>query len=153
MSEIRILAIPPDTHGVGKYRILNPFTYLQEHYPNEFHIDIKFDVPDDDKEFDNYDIVVLHTFIHNKVSPERNFERIKWLKEHGKKVIVDFDDYWEPDMRHPMYLQVKAEWCCKNENGIIKIWRLYYRNNTNLQGHYNEKIRTKEYPCISQCNR
>ena len=88
MSKIRILAVPPDTHGVGKYRILNPYTYIQEHYPDDFHIDIKMDVPDDDKEFDDYDIIVLHTYIHNKVSPERNLTRIKWLREKGKPVIV-----------------------------------------------------------------
>jgi glycosyltransferase involved in cell wall biosynthesis len=121
MSEIRILAIPPDTHGVGKYRILNPYAYIQEHYPNEFHIDIKLDVEDKDEEFNNYDIIVLHTFIHNKISPEKNFERIKWLKEHGKKIIVDFDDYWEPDMRHPMYLQAKASGVIKMKIELIKL--------------------------------
>ena len=66
------------------------------------------------QEFNDYDIVVLHTFIHNKLSPERNLERIKWLKGKGKIVIVDFDDYWEPDMRHPMYLQAK-------QGGIVKM--------------------------------
>jgi glycosyltransferase involved in cell wall biosynthesis len=114
MSKIRILAIPPDNHGVGKFRIISPYTYIQENYPNDFHIDLKADVPDDDKEFDDYDIVVAHTFIHNKVSPERNLTRIQWLKEKGKIVIIDFDDYWEPDMRHPMFLQVR-------ESGIHKM--------------------------------
>ena len=107
MSKIRILAIPPDNHGVGKYRITSPYTYIQENYPDDFHIDIKMDVPDDDKEFDDYDVIAIHTFIHNKVSPVRNQDRIKWLKQKGKIVIVDFDDYWEPDMRHPMYAQVR----------------------------------------------
>lgn len=114
MSKIRILAVPPDTHGVGKYRILNPFTYIQENYPDDFHIDIKSDVEDKDEEFKDYDIVVLHTFIHNKVSPARNFERIEWLKKQGKIVIVDFDDYWEPDMRHPMFAQVRS-------SGVVKM--------------------------------
>jgi len=114
MPKIRILAIPPDTHGVGKFRIINPYTYLQEHYFDDFHVDIKSDVEDKDEEFNDYDIVVLHTFIHNKLSPERNLERIKWLKGKGKIVIVDFDDYWEPDMRHPMYLQAK-------QGGIVKM--------------------------------
>lgn len=114
MSKIRILAVPPDTHGVGKYRILNPFTYIQENYPDDFHIDIKSDVEDKDEEFKDYDIVVLHTFIHNKVSPARNLERIEWLKKQGKIVIVDFDDYWEPDMRHPMFAQVRS-------SGVVKM--------------------------------
>jgi len=120
MSKIRILAIPPDNHGVGKYRIISPYTYIQENYPDDFHIDIKIDVPDDDKEFDDYDIIVLHTFIHNKVSPERNLVRIKWLREKGKIVIIDFDDHWEPDMRHPMYLQSKTSGVPKMKTDLLK---------------------------------
>jgi glycosyltransferase involved in cell wall biosynthesis len=120
MPKIRILAIPPDNHGVGKYRITSPYTFIQENYPDDFHIDLKIDVLDDDKEFDNYDIVVLHTFIHNKVSPERNLARIKWLKENGKAVIVDFDDYWEPDMRHPMYHQVKSSGIATMKMNLLK---------------------------------
>jgi len=114
MSKIRILAIPPDNHGVGKYRIINPYIYIQENYTDDFHIDINANVEDDDKIFDDYDIIVAHSFIHNKKSPEQNIERIKWLKDKGKIVIIDFDDYWEPDMRHPMFLQVR-------QSGIVKV--------------------------------
>lgn len=120
MSKIRILAIPPDTHGVGKYRILNPYTYLQENYPDDFHIDITINVEDKDEVFNDYDIVVMHTFIHNKVSPERNKQRIKWLKEKGKIVIVDFDDYWEPDMRHPMFFQAKTTGIVSSKIDLIR---------------------------------
>lgn len=120
MSKIRILAIPPDTHGVGKYRILNPYTYIQEHYPDDFHIDILSNVEDKDEIFNDYDIVVVHTFIHNKVSPEQNMKRINWLKEKGKIVIVDFDDYWEPDMRHPMHLQAKATGAVKSKIELLR---------------------------------
>ncbi len=35
MSKIRILAIPPDTHGVGKYRILDPYKFIGDHYEYE----------------------------------------------------------------------------------------------------------------------
>jgi glycosyltransferase involved in cell wall biosynthesis len=120
MSKIRILAIPPDIHGVGKFRILNPYTYIQENYPDDFHIDIKSDVDDKDEEFNDYDIIVLHTFIHGKLSPEKNQERIKWLQKKGKIVIVDFDDYWEPDMRHPMYLQARASGVVKMKIELLK---------------------------------
>ncbi len=120
MSKIRILAIPPDMHGVGKYRILAPYTYLQENYPDDFHIDISPDVEDDDKSFDGYDIVVLHTFIHQKTTPERNQERLEWLKKQGIVVIVDFDDYWEPDMRHPMFNQVKQSGIVDVKKNLIK---------------------------------
>lgn len=106
MSKIRILAIPSDQYGVGKFRIMGPYTHLQENYGDDFHIDIKYNVEDEDSEFDNYDVVVLHSFIHNKVPFERNIERIEWLKKKGVIVIVDIDDYWEPDHRHPMHRQI-----------------------------------------------
>ena len=125
MSKIRILAIPPDAHGVGKFRIIAPYTYLQENYPDDFHIDINPNVEDDDKVFDDYDVVVLHTFIHLQAPPQRNLDRIKWLKTHGKVVIVDFDDYWEPDMRHPMFAQVK-------ESGIAAVKKDLMREATYL---------------------
>lgn len=120
MSKIRILAIPPDVHGVGKFRILNPYTYIQENYPDDFHIDIKMNVEDNDDEFKDYDIIVLHTFIHNRLSPEKNLERIQWLKNNGKIVIADIDDYWEPDMRHPMYTQVKKQGLVKIKLDLLK---------------------------------
>ncbi len=106
MSKIRILAIPSDQYGVGKFRIMGPYTHLQENYGDDFHIDIKYNVEDNDSEFDNYDVVVLHSFIHNKVPFEKNIERIDWLKKKGVTVVCDIDDYWEPDHRHPMHRQI-----------------------------------------------
>jgi glycosyltransferase involved in cell wall biosynthesis len=106
MSKIRILAIPSDQYGVGKFRIMGPYTHLQENYGDDFHIDIKYNVEDNDSEFDNYDVVVLHSFIHNKVPFEKNIERIDWLKKKGVIVVCDIDDYWEPDHRHPMHRQI-----------------------------------------------
>ena len=103
MSKIRILAIPSDNHGVGKFRIINPYSFLQESYPDDFHVDIKMAVENNDAIFEDYDIIVAHTFIHNNLEFNQNVARIKWLKSKGKIVIIDTDDYWEPDRRHPMY--------------------------------------------------
>lgn len=121
MSKIRILAIPPDVYGVGKFRITNPYSHLQEHHGDDFHVDIKTNVPDDDREFDNYDIIVLHSFIHNTVSFERNIERILQLKSQGKIVIVDIDDYWTPDMRHPMYQHIIKSEVNKQKIALIQV--------------------------------
>ena len=120
MEKIRILAIPPDMYGVGKFRILSPYTYIQDKYPEEFHIDINPSVEDDDKEFKDYNIVIFHTFIHKKSTPERNQERIQWLKDQGIKVIIDFDDYWEPDMRHPLFAQVRSSGVVKTKLDLIR---------------------------------
>jgi glycosyltransferase involved in cell wall biosynthesis len=106
MSKIRILAIPPDTHGVGKYRILDPFKYIGDKHADEFHVDISLNPDDDDNFFKNYDIVVFHSFIH-QTTHEKNLERIKKLKSMGIKVVMDIDDFWNVDQRHPMYHQIK----------------------------------------------
>ncbi len=106
MSKIRILAIPSDVYGVGKFRILSPYTYIQENYGDDFHIDIKTSVADDDKEFENYDVVIFHSFIHGQTEFQRNLDRIEWLKSKGIVTIIDNDDFWEPDFRHPMHSQI-----------------------------------------------
>lgn len=105
MSKIRILAIPSDKHGVGKYRILDPFTFIGENHNEDIHIDIQYDVPNEDEIFKNYDIVVFHSFIHTS-KHEDNVNRINWLKKEGILTIMDIDDYWTVDQRHPMYAQV-----------------------------------------------
>jgi glycosyltransferase involved in cell wall biosynthesis len=120
MSKIRILAIPPDPHGVGKYRIINPYTYLQENYPDDFHIDIKSHIENKDEEFNDYDIIVMHAFIHDKSSPDENLKRIKNLQQRGKIVIIDFDDYWEPDMRHPMFIQARTSGIVTSKINFLK---------------------------------
>lgn len=106
MSKIKILAIPSDNHGVGKYRILDPYKYIGENHGDEFHVDISFDVPNDDKFFEDYDVVVFHSFIH-KTTHEDNVKRIEWLKSKGIKTVVDIDDLWSVDPKHPMYQQIK----------------------------------------------
>lgn len=121
MSKIRILAIPPDNHGVGKFRIINPYSYIQENYPDDFHIDLMSTIEDNDEIFNDYDIIVIHSFVHNKLSPEQNIKRIEWLKKKGKIIIADFDDYWEPDMRHPMYLQAKIAGIVKAKLELLRL--------------------------------
>ena len=107
MSKIRVLAIPSDKHGVGKYRILDPYKFIAENYSEDFHIDLAFDVPNDDASFQDYDIVIFHTFIH-KTNHADNINRILWLKSKGIKVIMDIDDLWYVDQRHPMYHHIRT---------------------------------------------
>jgi glycosyltransferase involved in cell wall biosynthesis len=107
MSKIRILAIPPDTYGVGKYRILDPFKFIGDKHADEFHVDIAMNPDNDDNFFKNYDIVVFHSFIH-QTTHEENLLRISKLKSMGIKVVMDIDDFWSVDHRHPMYHQIKS---------------------------------------------
>jgi glycosyltransferase involved in cell wall biosynthesis len=106
MSKIKILAIPSDKHGVGKFRIMDPYTFIGEKFADDVHVDLTFNAEDKDETFFGYDIVVFHTFIH-QTNHESNVNRIKWLQQQGIKVIMDIDDLWFVDQRHPMYHQIK----------------------------------------------
>ena len=112
MSKIRVLATPSDTHGVGKYRIIDPFTYIKNKFTDEFYVDINSEIPVSDLFFKKYDIVFFHSFIH-KTTHEDNINRIKWLQKNNIKTIMDIDDYWAVDQRHPMFRHI-------NEMGINK---------------------------------
>ena len=105
MSKIKILAIPSDKHGVGKFRMMDPYKFIDENF-DDIHVDITFDAERNDEYFLNYDIVVFHTFIH-KTNHDDNIQRIKWLKDKGIKIIMDIDDLWFVDQRHPMYETIK----------------------------------------------
>ena len=42
-KKIKVLVIPSDTSGCGFYRSLRPHTKMQELFPDEFDITIKYD--------------------------------------------------------------------------------------------------------------
>ena len=115
MSKIRILAIPSDKHGVGKFRIMDPFVFISDKHSEDIHVDISYNAEDRDEYFLNYDIVVFHTFIH-QTNHEHNIKRINWLKSKGIITIMDIDDLWFVDQRHPMYQAIKM-----NKVGEMKI--------------------------------
>lgn len=120
MSKIKVLAIPSDNHGVGKYRILDPYKYMGENHGEEIHVDISFDVPNDDLFFKDYDVVVFHSFIH-KTTHEQNVKRIKWLKTNGIKTIMDIDDLWNVDTKHPMYHEIKRNNIPQKKVELLKL--------------------------------
>lgn len=115
MSKIKILAIPSDKHGVGKFRIMDPFVFISDKHSEDIHVDITYNAEDRDDYFLNYDIVVFHTFIH-QTNHEHNIKRINWLKSKGIITIMDIDDLWFVDQRHPMYHSIKL-----NKVGEMKI--------------------------------
>jgi len=115
MSKIRILAIPSDKHGVGKFRMMDPFVFISDKHSEDIHVDISYNAEDRDDYFLNYDIVVFHTFIH-QTNHDHNIKRINWLKSKGIITIMDIDDLWFVDQRHPMYHAIKM-----NKVGEMKI--------------------------------
>jgi glycosyltransferase involved in cell wall biosynthesis len=120
MSKIKVLAIPSDKHGVGKYRILDPYTYIGENFSDEIQLDILFDVQDSDEFFKKYDVIIFHSFIVNK-SHNDNVKRLKWLKNNGIKTVMDIDDYWYVDARHPMYQQMKVNRVGEKKVELLKL--------------------------------
>jgi len=120
MSKLRILAIPSDAHGVGKFRIMDPYKFIGDNHMDEFHVDISYNVENNDEAFLNYDIVVFHSFIH-QTTHEDNINRVLWLKKQGIKVIMDIDDLWFVDQRHPMYQQIKISKMGEKKIELLKI--------------------------------
>ena len=106
MSKIKILAVPSDKHGVGKFRMMDPYKYIGENFSEDVHVDITYNAENNDDYFNEYDIVVFHTFIH-QTTHEDNINRIKWLQSKGKIAIMDIDDLWFVDQRHPMYHAIR----------------------------------------------
>lgn len=107
MSKINLLVIPSDRTGVGKFRSVDPHIFLQNAYPDEFHVDIDYEPNfNDDNYWKKYPIVIFH----RSISPdfERSNAQIKKLKDWGIKTVCDIDDYWLPGKEHPIHDIIKA---------------------------------------------
>ena len=102
MSKINVLVVPSDRTGVGKFRSVDPHVFLQNLYPDDFHIDIIYDVPMNNMEFwKKYQIIAFH----RSLSPdfEASHELIQKLNGMGIVTIDDMDDYWMPTKEHPIH--------------------------------------------------
>jgi glycosyltransferase involved in cell wall biosynthesis len=102
MSKINVLVIPSDKSGVGKYRSVDPHVILQSQYPDDFHIDILFQVPMNDVNFwKKYQIVHFHRTIGGNY--DETPKLLQTLKSLGIITIMDLDDYWLPGKEHPIH--------------------------------------------------
>ena len=107
MSKIKILVVPSDRSGVGKFRSVDPHIFLQNLYPEDFHVDIVYDIPYDDFTFwQQYQIVAYH----RSLGPD--FEKanrlIQMLNSLGIVTVCDIDDYWMPGKEHPIHDIIKV---------------------------------------------
>lgn len=104
-KKIRMLVIPSDTTGVGKFRSVDPHTYIQEHYSDEFDIDIVYNLPKDDldKYLMQYDLIHIHKQL------DKNCEIMKMINFLEIPVIIDIDDHYKLGEDHPMSLSAKKE--------------------------------------------
>ena len=102
MSKIKVLVLPSDTTGVGKFRSVDPHIMLQNMYPDDFHVDIDYQPRINDVNYwKQYQIVHIHRNIGNSYEQTPNI--INFLKSIGIVVIVDLDDYWLPGKEHPIH--------------------------------------------------
>ena len=103
MSEkIKVLVLPSDKTGVGKFRSVDPHVMLQNMYNDDFHVDIDYEPRINDQNYwKQYQIVHVHRNIGQIY--EHTPQIIRNLKSMGIIVIVDIDDYWLPTMEHPIH--------------------------------------------------
>ena len=102
MPKINVLVVPSDRTGVGKFRSVDPHIFLQNLFPEDFHIDIAYEVPYNDGDFwKKYQIVSFH----RSIGPDfdQAYELIPKLRKMGIKTICDIDDYWMPGKEHPIH--------------------------------------------------
>ena len=101
-EKIKVLVLPSDKSGVGKFRSVDPHIMLQNMYPDDFHVDIDYEPKINNIEYwKKYQIVHAHRTIGQdyNIAPQL----IEWLKSMGIIVIVDLDDYWLPTVDHPIH--------------------------------------------------
>ena len=106
MSKINVLVVPSDRTGVGKFRSVDPHIFLQNLYPDDFHVDIIYEVPVDNLDFfKKYQIVALH----RSLGPDfdKAAQVIQELNKLGIATVCDIDDYWMPGKEHPIHDVIK----------------------------------------------
>ena len=102
MSKIKVLVLPSDRTGVGKFRSVDPHIFLQNLYGDEFHVDIIYEPNMDDMNFwKEYPIVVFHRSIGSDF--DRSVQLIEKLNSMGVVTVADIDDYWLPGKEHPIH--------------------------------------------------
>jgi len=102
MSKIKVLILPSDRTGVGKFRSVDPHVMLQNNHSEEFHVDIDYDPKINDINYwRQYDIVHFHRTIGPDY--EQSPTIIQRLNTLGIITIMDLDDYWLPTKEHPVH--------------------------------------------------
>ena len=104
-KKIKMLVIPSDRSGVGKFRSVDPHVYIGEHYSDEFDVDIVYSLPKDDLEgfLKQYDLIHFHKQL------DRSCSVIDMIKFLGIPVIIDIDDHYKLGNDHPMSITAKKD--------------------------------------------
>lgn len=102
MSKIKVLVLPSDRTGVGKFRSVEPHIFLQTTHSEDFHVDIDYEPRVNDINYwKQYDLVCFHRAIGRDYDQSVNIIRL--LKQMGIVTVMDLDDYWLPTRDHPAH--------------------------------------------------
>jgi len=102
MKKIKVLVLPSDRTGVGKFRSVDPHVMLQNNHIDDFHVDIDYEPRiNDDNYWKQYDIVHFHRSIGQDYNQAPLI--IQKLNSMGIVTIMDLDDYWLPTKEHPVH--------------------------------------------------
>lgn len=104
-KKIKMLVIPSDRTGVGKFRSVDPHVYIGEHYSDEFDVDVVYSMPNGNLEefLKQYDLIHIHKQLDKKCQV---IDLIKFL---GIPVIIDIDDHFKLGNDHPMSITAKKD--------------------------------------------
>lgn len=104
-KKIKMLVIPSDKSGCGKFRSVDPHVYIAEHYGDEFDIDIVYNMPNGNLEafLKQYDLIHIHKQL------DKQCKIIDMIKFLGIPVIIDIDDHFKLGNDHPMSITAKKE--------------------------------------------
>ena len=104
-KKIKMLVIPSDRTGVGKFRSVDPHVYIGEHYSDEFDVDVVYNMPNGNLEefLKQYDLIHIHKQL------DKNCQLIDLMKFLGIPVIIDIDDHFKLGNDHPMSITAKKD--------------------------------------------
>ena len=118
-EKIRVLCLPSDTSGVGKFRSVDPHVKLQNLYPEEFHVDIDYAPKIMDMNYwKKYQIVHFHRSFGNI---EHCPQIVESLKSLGIIMVADIDDYWLPTKEHPIHQLIVENKMHKKIVDVLKV--------------------------------
>ena len=118
-EKIRVLCLPSDTSGVGKFRSVDPHVKLQNLYPEEFHVDIDYTPKIMDMNYwKKYQIVHFHRSFGNI---DHCPQIVETLKSLGIIMVADIDDYWLPTKEHPIHQLIIENKMHKKIVDVLKV--------------------------------
>lgn len=111
MQKLKVLFFNKNRSGVNYYRTVSPAIHLDKHYNKVIDVTINSDfdpISDDGVEYlKKFDIVHYHSFLTPSIP--YMIKLTNDLKNSGVKLILDIDDYWEVDSKHPKYKTFKSQ--------------------------------------------